>query len=110
MAGVMSSHDVRNVRVCEHCNSPGSGLLQSGFSGQPYDSTYNAAGTPIKHYFHPQCFVEKFGFRKVTKLPADERSKFRICDISSRQMRRLLELGDTADVVPSQRATEVKRG
>lgn len=88
--------DVRLIRKCDHCGGSGmlGSLIECGFSGQTYDSyTNTAAGTPIKYSFHQKCYVDKFGFRKATKLPAAERSKFRIKDLTMRQMRRLLELG-----------------
>lgn len=87
--------DVRLIRECDHCGELGTlgSLIECGFYGQPYDSyTNTAAGTPIKYSFHQKCYVGKFGFRKATKLPASERNKFRIKDLTMRQMRRLLEI------------------
>ena len=67
-------------------------MIESGFSGQPYNSEHTAAGTPTKLFFHPQCYVKRFGFRMVTKLPLEQRNRFRLCDLNARQMRRLMEL------------------
>lgn len=89
--------DVRLIRKCDHCAGHGlyGAMVESGFSGQPYDSYTNVfVGTPVKYRFHPQCFVSKFGFRKVTKLPACERSKFRVKDLTIKQMQRLLEMAE----------------
>lgn len=94
-----TAHSVRLIRPCEHCKGTGmrDDMIQAGVSGQPYNSEHTAAGTPIKYFFHPQCYVAKFGFRRATKLPASERARFRVKDVSARQMRRLLELAhDTA--------------
>lgn len=90
-------HSVRLIRGCDHCGGTGmyGTLIEAGFSGQPYDSyTSAASGTPVKYSFHPQCFVEKFGFRKATKLPLVERNKFRIKDLTLKQMQRLVELAE----------------
>jgi hypothetical protein len=89
-----TSHSVRLIRPCAHCNGTGmrDAMVESGYSGQPHDSTFTAAGTPTKYLFHPQCFIAKFGFRKVTKLPKLERGKFRMKDLKVRQMQRLMDL------------------
>lgn len=93
-----TAHSVRMIRPCEHCKGSGmrDDMVTSGFVGQPYDSTYTAAGTPPKYFFHPQCYIAAFGFRKATKLPAIERARFRMKDVSVRQMRRLIELAKAA--------------
>jgi hypothetical protein len=41
---------------------------------------------------HTVCTVKRYGFRFVTKLPLREREKFRLCDLSIRQCRRLMAL------------------
>lgn len=91
-----TAHSVRMIRPCAHCNGTGmfDNMITSGMSGQPYNSQYTAAGTPGKYFFHPQCYVEKFGFRKATKLPLEERGRFRMKDVTIRQMQRLMELAE----------------
>lgn len=89
-----TSHSVRLIRPCDHCSGTGmrDNMIQAGMSGQPYNSEWTAAGTPIKSFFHPQCYLNKFGFRKATKLPLSERNRFRMKDVTVRQMQRLMEL------------------
>jgi hypothetical protein len=41
--------------------------------------------------YHTACYVRKFGFRAVLALPRAERGKLRICDLSRRQMQRLMD-------------------
>lgn len=93
---IKTAHSVRLLRPCDHCKGTGmrDDMIQAGMSGQPYNSEYTAAGTPCKYFFHPQCYVEKFGFRKATKLPTSERNRFRMKDVTVRQMQRLMELAE----------------
>lgn len=89
-----TAHSVRMIRPCSHCNGTGmvDSMITAGMSGQPYNSEFTAAGAPGKYLFHPQCYLDKFGFRKATKLPLTERNRFRMKDLKVRQMQRLMEL------------------
>lgn len=78
-----TSHDVRRIRVCSHCEG-------SGFQESMIHPGYEQLGWGL--HFHPQCYLAKYGFRVVKKLSLTQRDKFRVKDLNTRQMRRLIDL------------------
>jgi hypothetical protein len=74
----MKAHDVRHLCVCALCE----GLA---------DDRAAIPREPTPEYYHPACFVEKFGEARVLSLPPEDRKKFRICDVSAETMRKLIE-------------------
>jgi len=86
----MKAHDVRHLRMCEICGS----LADDRETIRPrgphfevhYPEKYN-----LKAHWHPGCYVQKFGEDAVFILAAEERRKFRLCDVSRETMLKLLE-------------------
>ena len=79
----MKAHDVRHLCKCQICG----GLADDREAIQPKDlhSIYRGV------WWHPGCYAKKFGEEAVFELPADDRRKFRLCDVSADTMRRLVE-------------------
>ena len=75
--GALTAHAVRRLRPCAHC----AGI------GDHQQMILSAAG---QHY-HTGCYVASVGFAAVLRLSRAERGKFRLCDLSVRQARKLLE-------------------
>lgn len=69
-----TAHDVRRLCQCSHCNGLGD-RDQMICAPVPY---------------HTRCFRQAFGFELVLELPAAQSGKFRISDLSAKEMRRLL--------------------
>lgn len=69
-----TAHDVRRLCPCHCCGGMGD-REQMIFMQVPY---------------HTKCFRQAFGFDAVLALPVEQGGKFRICDLSPKEMRRLL--------------------
>lgn len=74
--GFRSAHDVRRLRICEGCSGIGT------------DAQMILAGGD---HWHTRCFRVKRGFKAVLSLPKTQRGKFRMCDLTLREMQRLIE-------------------
>lgn len=80
-----SVRDVRRLRTCRHCNG-------MGFCDEmvviPNVFRVGKAG----EFYHTSCFLSAFRFLRVKQLPVDQRAKFRMSDLTVRQMRTLLTM------------------
>lgn len=68
----MKAHDVRQLRVCEHCNHLG-------------DKRQMVGG------MHGRCFIEAHGLPALVALPPEETAGLRLDDIGDEAMRALLD-------------------
>jgi len=74
--GFRTAHDVRRLRVCQGCH----GLGSTGQMIQLADD-----------HWHTRCFRVRQGFKAVLALPLAQRDKFRMCDLTLREMQRLID-------------------
>lgn len=77
-AEITTAHSVRVLRGC--CLCSGLGMK---------DAMICLNDRALAHMV---CVLRKYGFRFATRLPRSERDKFRVRDLTVRQMRRLLAL------------------
>lgn len=80
MAEKLTARAVRNLRVCSHCDGLGDA-----------DRMINHVGETFSSYTHTGCFVKANKFTAVLALPKYERGKFRICDMTTKQMQKLMD-------------------
>jgi D-mannonate dehydratase len=85
----MKSHDVRQMHECIVCGG-------IGFYKLP-DCAENFLVVVIKPqadgwrvYAHPRCFVTRHGIEKLLALPDEELNSIRLCDVSLRTMRSIM--------------------
>ena len=71
----MKAHDVRHIRQCSHCGGIGDDRLMIHEDDDR---------------IHTKCYLKRSGFTAALKLTRSERDKFRVCDLTIPQMRRLL--------------------
>lgn len=69
-----TAHDVRRLCLCSHCGGLGDREQMIALGG-PY---------------HTLCFRQVFGFEAVLALPMAQSGKFRMRDLSTTEMRRLI--------------------
>jgi hypothetical protein len=71
----LTAHAIRRLRPCTYCKGMGDGNLM------------------IRHgadeRIHTHCFVVGMGYPAALKLSAEEMGKFRLCDLTASQMRKL---------------------
>lgn len=72
----MKAHDVRHLCICPRCERMG-------------DDREMISWFP--EMFHPDCFAKEFGEDAIFGLERSERRKFRLGDVSTATMHRLLE-------------------
>lgn len=77
----ITAHAVRRFRPCAHCEGIGSDELMI------HGSRDHDAGLR----FHTACYVKRYGFTAVLDLPRAEQEKFRLCDLTTKQMRKLID-------------------
>lgn len=75
MPAHMTAHAIRRLRPCTHCKGLGDGNLMIRVG--KYER------------IHTHCFVVGEGYPAALKLPAEEMGKFRLCDLTASQMRKL---------------------
>jgi hypothetical protein len=73
--GPCLAHAVRRLCACAHCKGLG--------------DKEQMISILIARY-HTKCFREKFGFKAVLELPLHSNGKFRLCDLTTYEMRELL--------------------
>lgn len=71
----LTAHSIRRLVPCAGCTGIGDGQLMVRFSGQTW---------------HTRCYRAHFGFKGVLALPLPQRGQFRLCDLTRREMQRLL--------------------
>lgn len=81
MDDVRTAHDIRRLVQCAHCRGIGD-------RAQMIVGPESGAGTALHH---TRCFIERYGFNAVLELPKAELGKFRLCDMTRAQARRLLD-------------------
>jgi len=74
MPSKITAHSVRGFRECYGCG--GIGHKDHMVQGQ----------------WHTKCFRAEYGLIGVLQLPSAERGKFRLCDLSRSDMKRMLAL------------------
>lgn len=82
--GKLSSHDIRNMKVCDICGSVGVHRIKDPAAVAPI--VLQVGGS----FCHPACIVEKRGVDCLLRLPTVELREVRLCDISPSVMRKLL--------------------
>lgn len=86
----MKAHDVRRLCVCALCGDVADDRTAIAMKGKHFEE-YFPEQYDLNAYWHPGCFVEKFGEGVVFNLARSEQRKFRLCDVSADTMQRLLE-------------------
>ena len=71
----LKAHNVRHLCACKIC----------GGMADDRETVFET---------HPKCYFEEFGGKTVLSLEAEDRGKFRLCDIPAALVKQLLELGD----------------
>ena len=69
-------HDMRRLRQCDRCKGVGDHLQMVQAAGQ---------------LWHTRCYRVYHGMKGVLALPKAQRMKFRLCDLTRKEMQRLLD-------------------
>lgn len=71
----LRAKDIRKLRPCQACNGMGHA-----------EHMVNDI-----HDWHTTCYREKFGMRHILRLPKEQLAKFRICDLTTNDMIKVLK-------------------
>ena len=82
----MRAHAVRRLVECAHCK----GL------GDKHQMILGSHGHDAALQYHTQCYRRRFGFDAVLRLSSIQRDKFRLCDLSPKEMRKLISQRPTS--------------
>ena len=89
----LTAHDVRRIKVCSVCGEIGIYQPKRTEVAVPLVICTNSLAAPghISDYQHIECFAPNERFTKLATLPQSELEAIRMCDVSTKTMKRLLE-------------------
>ena len=90
----MNVHEFRKIMPCILCGRLGIHQPSDAIGDVPIVICVHGQGVPRRdrRYVHPRCYVRKMGIANLLSLPNEELQHIRLCDVSRRTMKRILDV------------------
>ena len=88
----ITAHDVRRIKICSQCGEIGIYKPERAEVEVPLVICTNSLRAPgsVADYKHPACYAGS-SLTKLVTLPKEERDAIRMCDVSTKAMKFLLQ-------------------